>query len=108
MLPTELAMPFALLLNELATNAVKYGALSKDGGSVHVFWERRGEASLHFVWEEKGGPPVRRSSRRGLGMTLIQNGLPGATVDYRFHRSGIVCAIDLALKPQRENSARPA
>jgi two-component sensor histidine kinase len=87
------ALSFSLLIHELATNAVKYGALSRDGGRVSVTWrvERPGnnpEKPLDLVleWQEVGGPPVVAPQRKGFGSRLIQAGLAGtgrAEVRYR-------------------------
>lgn len=61
-LPIDLAAPFGLVLHELATNAAKYGALSRPDGTVLTQWSvqsRDGQRILDFVWEEHGGPPYR-------------------------------------------------
>ncbi len=67
----------AMVLHELATNAAKYGALSRAEGHVLVTWERisRGNAStsLRISWQESGGPSVAVPTRRGYGTSLIQN-----------------------------------
>jgi two-component sensor histidine kinase len=69
-----------LLVHELATNAVKYGALSNDVGRVAINWsiEGRGElATYRLAWRESGGPPVREPEKRGFGSKLIRMGLIG-------------------------------
>src|SRR5471032_564167 len=78
------ALSFSLLIHELATNAVKYGALSRDGGRVSVTWrvERPAGApekglDLVLEWQEAGGPPVVAPERKGFGSRLIQSGLAG-------------------------------
>ncbi|HEY1753271.1 MAG TPA: HWE histidine kinase domain-containing protein [Caulobacteraceae bacterium] len=60
-----------LALHELATNAVKFGALSIEGGRVEVTWSRRPEGGFELVWTERGGPPVAAPTRRGFGATLL-------------------------------------
>jgi PAS domain S-box-containing protein len=77
-----------LALHELATNAVKFGALSIEGGRVEVAWTRRPEGGFELVWSERGGPPVNAPTRRGFGATLLERvtgrELGGETqVDYR-------------------------
>jgi PAS domain S-box-containing protein len=63
----------ALALHELATNAVKFGALSADGGRVDVTWTRRPAAGgFELVWTERGGPNVSPPTRRGFGATLLE------------------------------------
>ncbi|WP_407523817.1 GAF domain-containing protein [Methylobacterium oryzisoli] len=73
-------LSLSLLLHELATNALKYGALSNTIGRVSVRWrvERSSdEAILVLEWRERGGPPVAEPSRRGFGSRLIRLGLVG-------------------------------
>lgn len=76
----------ALALHELATNAVKYGALSNTSGSVRVTWHIDGDV-FHFCWEERDGPPVMKPERSGFGSRLIRMlgmSLRGsADIDYR-------------------------
>jgi two-component sensor histidine kinase len=58
----------AMALHELATNAVKYGALSNGGGSVSIVWERQYQSSrVKLVWKESGGPEVSPPKRKGFG-----------------------------------------
>lgn len=74
------ALSLALLTHELATNAVKYGALSNISGRVEIDWsiEGRGDqAVFHFAWRETGGPPPREPEKRGFGSKLIRMGLIG-------------------------------
>jgi two-component sensor histidine kinase/CheY-like chemotaxis protein len=61
-----------LALHELATNAVKFGALSTDQGRVQVTWKARPEGGFELSWVERGGPPVRTPTRRGFGATLLE------------------------------------
>lgn len=92
------AMTLALALNELATNAAKYGALSNESGRVKIEWELHGNTKrLHMVWREHGGPPVAPPKRRGFGSALIDRALPGelgGSVSIHFHPTGVVCEIE--------------
>ncbi|HEX3653244.1 MAG TPA: chemotaxis protein CheB [Rhizomicrobium sp.] len=100
MLPADVATPFGLVLHELATNAIKYGALSNEGGYVELSWsvERAdGHRQLKFHWREEDGPPVRTPSAQGFGSSLIQKGLPRATVKHEFFPEGVRCSIELPL-----------
>lgn len=65
--------PMAMLLHELATNAVRHGALSVPGGQVSFTWHLQADDDrLHLVWVESGGPPiVTPPARRGFGSRLI-------------------------------------
>ncbi|WGF90941.1 chemotaxis protein CheB [Marinivivus vitaminiproducens] len=107
-LPPNLATPFGLLLHELATNAVKYGALSNDRGRVHLGWrlnDRNDPPVLTLKWEERDGPPVDAPSRTGVGTRLIQSGLPSATVHHAFEQQGVICTIELPLKEETMHGA---
>ncbi|MDH2325946.1 HWE histidine kinase domain-containing protein [Cereibacter sp. SYSU M97828] len=76
------ALALSLAIHELATNAVKYGALSSDDGTVRISWSVEGNNAprFRFVWLERGGPPVCPPTRRGFGMDVIERGL-GAELD---------------------------
>ncbi len=82
-------LSLSLLLHELATNAVKYGALSVPDGSIDLVWRidgAGGEAVLVLTWTETGGPPAVAPHHRGFGSRLIAMGLAGAArakIDYR-------------------------
>ena len=85
----------ALALHELATNAAKYGALSRDGGRIDVTWSVV-EGQLVFEWRESGGALVQPPTRRGFGSRMIERALAGyfsgaAAVDYR--PTGVVFSL---------------
>jgi two-component sensor histidine kinase len=71
----EAAQALGLALHELATNAIKYGALSMPAGKVGVSWALQGEAgaprALLLNWIEQGGPPVSQPQRKGFGHVVI-------------------------------------
>jgi PAS domain S-box-containing protein len=74
MLPMEpaAAQSMAMILHELATNAVKHGALSTEAGKVMIEWRRRAKGDrIVFSWTEKGGPPTAQPTREGVGSTVI-------------------------------------
>ncbi|WP_036266632.1 HWE histidine kinase domain-containing protein [Methylobacterium sp. 10] len=74
-LPPRGALALAMALHELATNAVKYGALSNDTGRVRLSWSLvDGTAPRRFrvTWQESGGPPVAVPTRTGFGSRLIE------------------------------------
>lgn len=82
------ANALSLALHELATNAVKFGALSQEGGHVALRWSVRPEGGFELTWTESGGPAVVAPARRGFGSTLLDqvtgrelNG--DSQVDYR-------------------------
>jgi PAS domain S-box-containing protein len=96
-LAPSLALALAMALQELVTNAVKYGALSQPTGRVSITWSlepSRNGQRLHLRWSESGGPPVRKPKRRGFGSRLIERSLaqdPNGRVELTFPRSGVVC-----------------
>ena len=67
----------ALVLQELATNAVKYGALSVPDGKASVAWWRVDAAAkpeqVRLVWRESGGPPAALPPAKGFGLSLLQD-----------------------------------
>lgn len=97
-LPIEQSTPFALTLHELATNALKHGAWATGAGWVEVCWsiDSAVPTRLCFKWEERDGPPPPLKIREGLGMRLIKQGIPDATVEYTFGPNGLRWMIDIA------------
>lgn len=70
------AQTIGILVHELATNAVKHGALSTDDGIVHVSWEMGEDGCLTLRWKEQGGPPVEKPDRLSFGMRVIERNVP--------------------------------
>lgn len=103
-LSPQTALSVAMALHELATNAVKYGALSNSFGRVTIRWSvaaGEGGRRLDFVWREIDGPPVSPPTRRGFGSRLIETGLSrelGGSVRILFEPDGVVCVIDAPLE----------
>ncbi len=98
----RVALAIAMALQELATNAVKYGALSNTTGEVNVQWKLAGkdELRLHLVWTEVGGPPVEQPRRRGFGTRLIERSLAhdlNGRAEISFTPAGVVCTVDAPL-----------
>ena len=89
----QAALSLSLLLHELATNALKYGALSAGGGTVRIAWRtEEGQApALVLDWTERGGPAVTPpSGRGGFGSKLIRMGLVGTRkADLRYDPVGL-------------------
>ncbi|HXR87825.1 MAG TPA: chemotaxis protein CheB, partial [Stellaceae bacterium] len=99
-LPPDLAMPFGLVLHELATNAAKYGALSRPSGKVELKWSVNSGSdhpALEFIWEERDGPVVRAPGKAGLGTRLIEGAIPNAQVKREFLPEGLVCRLTVPL-----------
>lgn len=88
LLGPKAALSLSLLLHELGTNAVKYGALSVPDGRVSLSWTTSGD-ELILDWKESGGPPAVRPRREGLGSRLIKAGLSGtANAELSYDVSG--------------------
>jgi PAS domain S-box-containing protein len=104
-LPTKAALSVSMALHELATNAIKYGALSNETGQVSIDWRILDGIEgrcLTLRWRESGGPPVEPPARKGFGSRLIERGLAAelsgvAQMDY--DRSGLVCTVEAPLGP---------
>lgn len=71
-LGSQQALGLSLALHELATNAIKYGALSNDTGEVELAWSVTGDGVFNLEWRERGGPAVVAPERKGFGSRLIQ------------------------------------
>ncbi|MBP1853333.1 sensor histidine kinase [Rhizobium halophytocola] len=69
-IPAKQGLGLSLAIHELATNAVKYGALSVPAGTVDLSWQVSEGRRLNFVWQESGGPAVSAPLRSGFGSTL--------------------------------------
>lgn len=77
----DAAQNLGMALHEMATNAVKYGALSTSQGQVAITWEWKGQGAkrkLHLSWKEKGGPAVKEPKSRGFGSQVIERNLTRA------------------------------
>ena len=100
----------AMVLQELATNAVKYGSLSTSSGKVSVTWDCRdgadGAARVAIAWRETGGPPTAAPSQTSYGVNLIRNLIAhelGGKVDLVFAPEGLRCDIEIRLDTQLAN-----
>ena len=94
-------LPLALILHEIATNAIKYGALSAPRGRVEVDWEvDPDERRLRLHWRELGGPAVKPPARRGFGSRLIDFAATrelGGMAELTFAPDGLTATIELPL-----------
>lgn len=101
--PPKAVLALGVAFNELATNAVKYGALSNEAGSILVEWTTETAPAgkrLVLKWQEKDGPRVTPPARRGFGSGVIERGLAhelegSAHLDYR--PDGLVCTMSILL-----------
>ena len=95
----QAALAIALAVHELATNAVKYGALSTPAGSVEVAWRRAGATAADFEWRERGGPQMGPPSHQGFGSRLLRSLAAdlGAPTRLDFRKDGLVCRLRIVL-----------
>jgi PAS domain S-box-containing protein len=102
-LAAEHSAPLALIFNELATNAIRHGALSTPHGRIDLQWQVEsggmGAKTLTLIWRERNGPKISAPARRGFGSTLIEKSLAGAVIERRFDPEGLTCRIEFAVAP---------
>ncbi len=94
------AMLLTLTLHELATNAVKYGALSNEKGRVELGWHLAPGAPPRLLlhWSESGGPQVLPPEKKGFGSMLIERVLSDlGRAQFDFAPAGVTCTLDIAL-----------
>jgi two-component sensor histidine kinase/PAS domain-containing protein len=102
-LPSRIAQAISMAVHELVTNAVKYGALLRERGSIEVSWRtemRRGKEFVVFQWREHGVPMQTAATKKGFGSELIEHTLPYAlsgTGQLTFHSDGAECIIEFPL-----------
>ena len=103
-------LPLAMVLNELCTNAVKYGALSNATGRVEITTTVDNSLNqFRLTWVEKGGPPVPVPTHRSFGSRLIEHSFVSqlrGEAHLTFEPSGVVCILDIplaSLKPPQSN-----
>ncbi len=91
---------FALVCHELATNAAKYGALTRDAGRVHVSWQQD-DGRLEIVWRERGGPAIAAPpAKRGFGTTLADRTVVGqfrGTLSHDWQEQGLSVTISVPI-----------
>jgi two-component sensor histidine kinase len=99
LLAQDAAQTIAVAIHELATNAAKYGSLSREEGRVDVAWSRTEDGRLVIRWIETGGPHVYTPSHRGFGTRVIDNmirGLKGGA-SFNWRPEGLECRIAIPL-----------
>ncbi|ABC64136.1 CHASE domain-containing protein [Erythrobacter litoralis] len=103
------ALSFGLAIHELATNASKYGALSREGARVSIEWAKKGENLVEVRWVEKGGPSVSQDRKRGFGMDLIEKIVAHELrhpVDLQFDPEGVRCTLLVPVRQPSEFAIR--
>src|SRR5689334_340752 len=109
LLPPQCTSILAMTLHELATNAVKYGALSHNNGQLGISWKTSRGNRLLLTWEERGTlihVPARRSSNGGgFGMQLIDKGIRhnlGGDTKVEFRPTGLYVEMNVPLETSKE------
>jgi two-component sensor histidine kinase len=98
------ALALSLAIHELATNALKYGALTVTSGYVSIAWaseDQEGEPKFVFVWQEFGGPPASKPASVGFGSRLISRVLQddfGGSVEVSYGSTGLICRLTAPLE----------
>ncbi|MEO0371338.1 MAG: HWE histidine kinase domain-containing protein, partial [Pseudomonadota bacterium] len=106
---SDIAPIFSLVIHELTTNAVKYGALSMETGRVAITVSQ-GAEGVQVRWEESGGPPVSEPQDRGFGSALIENAVPhelNGHAELNFETSGVRALVVLPMDVIDANPATP-
>ncbi|MBB3858940.1 PAS domain S-box-containing protein [Novosphingobium hassiacum] len=100
-MPANATVSLVMVLHELATNAMKYGALSDNKGQVAIDWSLNATGDVvSITWRESGGPVVRAPTRKGFGFRLINEAVPrqlSGKVDLTYDPDGLCCRIALPL-----------
>lgn len=113
LLPPACTSIIAMTLHELATNAVKYGALSSNNGQLGVTWKTARGNRLLLTWEERAATvqpiPARRSGG-GFGMQLIDKGIRhnlGGETKLEFRPTGLYVEMNVPLEQSKESRSKP-
>ena len=90
----------ALVVHELATNSLKYGALSAEGGTLDVGCVNADDDEVVIVWTEKGGPPVSMvRGQAGFGSVLVNRSISdhlGGTIAFDWPREGVIVTLRMS------------
>lgn len=108
LLPPKRALAVSAALQELSTNAAKYGAFSLPSGKVRVSWTVDPAGLVRLSWTERDGPAVRPPTRSGFGTRMIAGvfqGEAGASVKLEFDSGGLRCSLQFALQENESAAA---
>ena len=101
------ALALSMMIHELCTNALKYGALSVQTGRVEVTWAIALDEPRRFIltWSEIDGPTVESPGQKSFGSRLIEQALPGqlnGAARLQFLPTGLVCGVNIPLSSMQE------
>jgi PAS domain S-box-containing protein len=94
-LPAALAQAIAVSVHELATNAAKYGSLSKSSGRIEVSWHTDPSGQLSLHWKERGGPRTAEPVRIGFGVGAVDGVIRmlSGSINRQWRPEGLVCEL---------------
>ncbi len=97
---SDAALALNMALHELATNAIKYGALSGQRGRIEIRWELDSDRPgfVLLTWRESDGPPVSTPSSRGFGTRLLERAFAATDGEVQLHflADGLFCEMRFA------------
>ena len=107
-LSPTLALTMALIVHELATNAAKYGALSRPAGKLSVHWSLA-DGILNLNWREAGGPPIDLPTHHGFGLRLLHRALEqfSGAAETIFAPDGLICTMKAVLPESKPSIVLP-
>jgi PAS domain S-box-containing protein len=94
-IPAALAQAIAVSVHELATNAAKYGSLSKSSGTIEIDWHTDPAGQLSLQWKERGGPRIAEPTRIGFGVGAVDGvvRMLNGSIDRQWQPEGLVCEL---------------
>ncbi len=103
-LGSQAALALSMVIHELATNAIKYGALHGEAGVVSISWTATEDAPprLDLCWHEQDGPVVVPPSAEGFGSKLVRRAFPpqlGPEIELTYSATGLICRLSFAAEP---------
>ncbi len=106
-IPAKVAIALGLVVHELATNAAKYGALSRGGGRLELSWSTDDAGQLWLSWKERGGPPVAEPPGSGFGTQMIRRTLAalGGEASIHYLEEGLECMLRIPSQVGRRAGA---
>lgn len=100
------AVALSMVIHELSTNALKYGALSRPEGRVSIAWSVDADTKrFRLEWKESGGPPVVEPMKKSFGSRFIEQALPGqlqGEARLIFEPTGLICDVNIPLSSLQE------
>lgn len=105
------AQALSMVLHELLTNSVKYGALSTSGRvALDLSIDHSPDSMVRLLWQESGGPPPSHERPRGFGTKLLATAVQGTLngkLDYQLRESGLHCAISFPTRAAKAVTTEP-